>query len=74
MHLGLGLRVEISEVLPTTDCQKMLEPLIITRIKNEKCFSNEKLNPSNKNYDSVIQARKIMIPHHHCHSQPDFPG
>ena len=50
MHLGLGLRVKISEILPTTDCQKMLEPLMITRVKNEKCFSNEKLDPSNKNY------------------------
>ena len=52
MHLGLGLRVKISEILPTTDCQKMLEPLMITRVKIEKGFSNEKLNPSNKNYPS----------------------
>ena len=52
MHFKLDMRIKISEVLPTTDCQKMLEPLVITRVKNEKCFLNDKLNQSNKNYDS----------------------
>ena len=48
---------------------------MIIRLRNKKCFSNEKkTNPSNKNYGSLIQAIKIMIPHHRCHGQPDFPG
>ena len=40
--LGFGLRVKIFEVLPTTDCQKMLEQLVVTRPKNEKHFRMKK--------------------------------
>ena len=36
MHHGLGLGVKNFEVLSATDCPKMLDSLMITKLKNEK--------------------------------------